>query len=146
VIMDSNVIEGNQITNCANGINRSSGTNTKFLRNTFADVASPFVGSATLSGEVIEWAPPSGAPAISGCGTVTSQLGNGFVGSFDAGQAACLPVITPGITAVNGFRCSANDVNNPGDTFTQTAKSTTTCTMSATVTSGDVIQFTVFPY
>jgi hypothetical protein len=76
----------------------------------------------------------------SGCGTPGSLTGGATTGSFTAGQAACAPVINLP-TAPNGWWCSANDITHPADAFTQTAKSTTSCTLSATVTSADVIVF-----
>ncbi|MFZ0271009.1 MAG: hypothetical protein WAL34_04080 [Acidobacteriaceae bacterium] len=76
----------------------------------------------------------------SGCGTVGSKTGGATAGSFTAGQASCLPVLSLP-TAPNGWRCSANDLTHPSDAFTQTASSATSCTLSATVTSGDTVQF-----
>lgn len=76
----------------------------------------------------------------SGCGTPGSLTGGATTGSFTAGQAACAPVINLP-TAPNGWWCGANDITHPADAFTQTAKSTTSCTLSATVTSADVIVF-----
>ena len=79
----------------------------------------------------------------SGCGTPGSLTsGPSQAGSFTAGQAACVPVITLGITAPHGFVCKATDLTNTADTLVQTASSTTTCTVSGTVTSGDTIAFT----
>ena len=76
----------------------------------------------------------------SGCGTPGSLTGGATTGSFTAGQAACAPVITLP-TAPNGWWCNAIDVTHPADVFTVTAKSTTSCTVSATVTTGDTIVF-----
>jgi hypothetical protein len=80
----------------------------------------------------------------SGCGSggsaPTSLTGGATTGSFVANTTACAPVISPLPTAPNGWWCSANDITNHV-IFTQTAKSTTSCTLSATVTSGDTIVF-----
>jgi hypothetical protein len=76
----------------------------------------------------------------SGCGTPTSLTGGSTSGSFAAGQAACAPVI--GLpTAPNGWYCEARDLTTPADLLTQTAKSTSSCTLSGTVVSGDTIVF-----
>lgn len=76
----------------------------------------------------------------SGCGSTTSLTGGGTTGSFVVGQTSCIPVITLP-TAPNGWWCSAHDITHSADTFTQTAKSTTSCTLSATVSASDVVVF-----
>lgn len=85
----------------------------------------------------------SSLTVASGCGTVTSVVGGSTVGgnvggSFNAGATSCVPVLTLP-TAPNGWDCVAKDLTTPADTFTQTAKSTTSCTLSGTVTSGDTV-------
>lgn len=81
----------------------------------------------------------------SGCGTVGSVTGQATTGSFTAGQTSCVPVIALP-TAPNGWVCTASDITNTANLFKQTAKSTTSCTMSSTVTSADVIVFNAMPY
>ena len=82
----------------------------------------------------------------SGCGTggsaPTSLTGGVATGSFVANVTACSPVLSfP--TAIHGWWCSMHDVTNSGDTFTQTATSSTSCTMTvaSAVSTSDVIIF-----
>jgi len=82
----------------------------------------------------------------SGCGTTTSLAGGRQAGSFVAGQTACAPVITPGVTAPHGFSCWANDLTTNADTVHQIATTTTTATLSGTVVSGDTINFGCVAY
>jgi hypothetical protein len=81
-----------------------------------------------------------------GCGTVTSLLGGASAGSFHAAATSCAAVITPGVTATNGFSCWANDLTTNADTVKQTATSTTTFTLTGTVVSGDIINFGCLAY
>jgi hypothetical protein len=79
-----------------------------------------------------------------GCGTVASvnggfSNGSSAVVSFTAGQTSCIPVITSNLTAPHGWDCSAHDVTTPADTLTQTASTTTSCTVSGTVAASDQI-------
>lgn len=85
-------------------------------------------------------------PTITGCGTPGSQTGGSTTGSFTAGATSCTPVITPGFTAPNGWYCTATDLTTPADLFHQTAESTTTCTLTATVSAADVILFSAKAY
>jgi hypothetical protein len=140
---DSNTFTDIQLNNLTNGIASTVGTNNNIIKPRFVNVGTHVSGTTGL---YIDYMAPNAVPTITGCGTVTSQLGNGFAGSFNAASGTCTVVITPGETAINGFRCSAADITTPADTFTQTAKSTTTCTLTGTVTSGDLIQFSAAAY
>lgn len=92
-------------------------------------------GLVTFNGEIA-----NGTPFVvaSGCGTTGAVSGGTTAGSFTAGATSCVPVITLP-NAPHGWICKANDLTNPGDVFTQTGSSVTSCTMSATVTSSDNI-------
>lgn len=80
-----------------------------------------------------------GTQTVSGC-SLTTALGGASAGSFHSGTAGtCTVTITPGITALNGFVCQAWDITTAADTVKQTAFTTTTCTISGTTASGDVI-------
>lgn len=91
-------------------------------------------------------------PAVTGTGaclTITTQTGNLFTGSAKctAGIAASTFIITPGITATNGWRCNGSDKTTAANLLQQSADTTTTCTLSAAaVNQNDVIVFTVTPY
>lgn len=83
-----------------------------------------------------------------GCGTVTSLTGGATAGSFVANTTgACTVVITMGDTATapNGWICSPSD-RTTGNLFRQSASSTTTCTVTGTAVSGDVISFAAIGY
>lgn len=81
----------------------------------------------------------------SGCGTTGSLTGGTTSGSFTAGATGCAPVITLP-TAKHGWICRANDLTTTADLLVQTAKTTTSCTVSGTVSSSDVILFFAVPY
>lgn len=116
-------------------------------------------GGVCANGKYVNIISPQGVPTCtapyisnsttftiaSGCGSVGSITGGGTTGSFTAGQTSCVPVINLP-TAPNGWFCSAHDITNPSDTFMQTAKSATSCTLSATVSSSDVIVFNAVGY
>jgi hypothetical protein len=76
----------------------------------------------------------------SGCGTVGTVTGGATAGSFTAGATSCAPVISLP-TAPNGWVCEAWDLTTNTDTLKQTADTATSCTLSGTVASADVIVF-----
>jgi hypothetical protein len=78
----------------------------------------------------------------SGCGTPSSLTGGATTGSFVANTTSCSPVLTLP-TAPHGWWCNMIDVTHPADTFTETAKSATSCTMTvaSAVSTSDVILF-----
>jgi hypothetical protein len=82
---------------------------------------------------------------ISGC-SATTPTGGASAGSFLSGTTgACTVVITlngaTGITAPNGWTCLASDLTTPANLISQSASSTTTCTVTGTTVTGDKIQF-----
>ena len=88
----------------------------------------------------------TGTVSVSGC-SLSAAVGGKSVGQFTSGTAGtCTVTITPGITATNGFYCKANDLTTTTDTLVQTASTTTTCTISGTTASGDVINFEALSY
>jgi len=85
----------------------------------------------------------NGTPSLSGC-SLTSSIGGAGAGAFNSGTTGtCTVVITPGITAKNGFRCSATDLTTVADIILQTAFTTTTCTIAGTTVSADQITWQV---
>lgn len=82
----------------------------------------------------------------SGCGTTGAVVGGTMSGTFTAGQTSCVPIITPGFTAPDGFLCEAHDITTPTDTIRQSATSTTTCTLTGTVVNADVIAVNIIAY
>ena len=75
----------------------------------------------------------------SGCATTSALAGSATAGKFSTTATTCTPVIALP-TAPNGWSCNAKDITHPVN-FTQTAYTTTSCTVTATTTSGDVIVF-----
>lgn len=84
----------------------------------------------------------------SGCTTVSALVGSGTQGSWATTATTCTPVITFNVPAAkNGWICIAQDVTSGhAVVFTQTATSTTGCTVTGTTTSGDTVQLKAFPY
>lgn len=105
------------------------------------------VGQATLStAGVISQATKF---TISGCSAGTT-VGGATAGQFASGTTGtCTVVITmngaTGITAPNGWACSANDISI-GVALPQTATSTTTCTISGATSSGNIVVFQAMAY
>jgi hypothetical protein len=80
----------------------------------------------------------NGTPAVisSGCGTPPIITGGALAGQFTIGvTSGCNAVITPGVTAPNGWACSMRDVTTPAATFAQTGSTVTTATFTQTGTS-----------
>ena len=75
------------------------------------------------------------------CTTITTNVGGAWAGSFKCtgSTGSSTVVITPG-TAPHGWACDAYD-NTTANVLRQTAYGTTSCTISGTVTSNDVITF-----
>jgi hypothetical protein len=87
---------------------------------------------------------------ISGCSAGTT-VGGATAGSFASGSTgACTVVITmngaTGLTAPNGWACHAADLTTPANLISQSATSTTTCTVTGTTVSGDTIDFLAMAY
>lgn len=82
----------------------------------------------------------------SGC-TNSATLGTSLAGQFTSGTTGtCTVVITPGITAPNGFACQANDLTTNADLIIQTASTTTTATISGTTATSDIVNFSCSEY
>lgn len=75
----------------------------------------------------------------SGC-TTSATAGGAMAGTFTASSSTCSPVITPGITAPNGFACSVTDMTTGSATIRETAYSATTVTFTGG-TLGSTDQF-----
>jgi hypothetical protein len=89
-------------------------------------------------------------PALSGtgaCATQSTQVGGNWAGSLKCtgSTGASTIVITPGTTAPNGWTCSASDITT-ANALRQSATAATTCTISGTVNSNDVITFSAISY
>jgi hypothetical protein len=87
-----------------------------------------------------------GTQTVSGC-SLTSPLGGSWAGSFKSGTTGtCTVTITPGITAPNGFACASTDVTTAADVLKQAAYTATSCTISGTTASADVITWTAVAF
>jgi hypothetical protein len=82
------------------------------------------------------------APTLSGC-SFTTQLGANMAGSFLSGTTGtCTLTITfSGTTAPSGWRCSADDLTTTADRISQSAYTATSCTITGTTVSGDLITY-----
>lgn len=86
----------------------------------------------------------------SGC-SVSATTGGATAGTMTSGTTgACTVVITmngaTGLTAQNGWSCTASDLTTPANLVSQSAVSATTCTITGTTVSGDVLTFHAFAY
>lgn len=85
-------------------------------------------------------------PGISGCSAGT-QVGGNTGGSYNSGTTGtCTVTLTFSKTAPNGWVCNAQDTTTPADAQHQSATTTTTCTITGTTVSGDVITFDARAY
>ena len=83
-----------------------------------------------------------GTQTIAGC-SLSTAVGGASAGSFKSGTSgACAVTITPGTTAPHGFRCSGTDTAT-GAYLAQTGYTATTCSLSGTTTSADLITWSV---
>lgn len=80
-------------------------------------------------------------PTLTGTCITGSQVGGNTAGSFTAACTAQTVIITFATTAPNGWACNAQDESTSADLLKQTAHSTTSCTLSGTTGTGNVIVF-----
>jgi hypothetical protein len=127
-----------------NTITASSGTAVNLLSGgqyvPAPNATTTFTGTATTVVPV-----PTGSGA---CATITTVSGNGNAGvlTCTGTTGSSTIVLTPLFTAPHGFSCNGQDHTTVVDILTQTAVSTTTCTLSGTVAANDVISYTATPY
>jgi hypothetical protein len=86
----------------------------------------------------------AGLSGTGACATITTQTGSALAGTFKCTgvTGASTVTISPGAGAPNGWKCQGDDetTNNP---LRQNGHGSTNCTISGTVTSGDVIIFSI---
>jgi hypothetical protein len=77
------------------------------------------------------------------CGTYatvnTSMVGGAGTWQVTANATSCTLLYTFPTAAPNGYNCVAQDETTPADTIRQSAHTTTSCTVTGTVVSGDKI-------
>jgi hypothetical protein len=86
----------------------------------------------------------------SGC-TPGTLVGGATSGTFivGAGATPCTFVMTMGVgtaAATTGWNCTLIDQTTPANIITQASSTSTTCTLSGTGTTSDVIRFSAIPY
>jgi hypothetical protein len=102
-----------------------------------AKIAGPLIAGQLIS---------AGTQSVSGC-NLSAAVGGSGAGSFKSGTSGtCTVTIRPGITAPNGFTCQATDLTTGGATMKQTAYSSTTCTISGTTASADLITWSAIGF
>ena len=86
-------------------------------------------------------------PTISGTCTTKTAIGGGqMAGSMGLTCAAQTVILTFTSTAPHGYKCNMNDVTNPSDTMLQTAVSSTSCTMTGTTGTSDLVLYSAQGY
>jgi hypothetical protein len=88
------------------------------------------------------------SPVISGCATVSAQVGGASAGKFSSTSAACAPTFTFPTAAANGWLCVIQDQITVASKINQTSFTTTTAvfTNSAATTSGDTYVYLCFGF
>ena len=77
----------------------------------------------------------------------SSAVGGSTAGTFSAAACSAGTYILSGLpTAPNGYFCSAVDHTTPLDTLSNTASTTTSCTLTGATASADVIAFQAMGY
>lgn len=84
------------------------------------------------------------SPTVTGCGT--TWTGGASAGTISIAGTTCAPVITFPSAAPTGWACFFLDVTTPADSVKQTASSTTSCSGTGTVVSGDVVEVFAIGY
>jgi hypothetical protein len=100
----------------------------------------PSTGLEAFHGALISQGTPV---VISGCATISAQVGGASAGKFQSTSAACAPTFTFPSAAPNGWTCVVQDQVTVATKINQTSFTTTTAvfTNSAATTSGDTYVF-----
>lgn len=80
----------------------------------------------------------------SGCSNSTT-VGGAVAGKFTSGTTGTCTVTITLPTATNGYTCYTDDLTTPL-VFTQSASTTTSCTVSGTTVTGDIVTFMAMAY
>lgn len=81
----------------------------------------------------------------SGCSNGT-LVGGATAGSYNSGTTGACTVVITLPTAANGWACHASDITTPANLIAQSAKTTTSCTLTGTTVTGDTIVFSAMGY
>lgn len=87
-------------------------------------------------------------PVITGCATISLQVGGASAGKFQSTSVACAPTFTFPTAAANGWVCTVQDQVTTATKINQTSFTTTTAvfTNSAATVSGDTYVFICFGF
>lgn len=131
------------------GILKFGGTTTSFpaLKRSTTELQVKLADDSAFTDLTVRSVGTSGTvPGISGC-TAGTQTGGATGGTFSSGTTgACTVVLTFARTAATGWFCAASDRTTPANLISQSASSTTSCTVTGTTVTGDVIGFAAFYY
>jgi hypothetical protein len=84
----------------------------------------------------------SGAPTITGCGTISSQVGGGLAGTFVTSATSCTPALTGLPAASHGYACLLWDQTTPTAPIGNLSSTTTSATFGTlTTTAFDTLAF-----
>lgn len=150
-------LANSNLTVAANNEPLQFGSNS-IIRQTIFAAGNVAFGSTTDSGEaLVQMAGLNSAYGslirgtkftTSGC-SVSASVGGATGGTYTSGTTgACTVVITMGgsVAAPAGWICSASDETTPANLQAQSASSTTTCTITGTTVSGDVVSWHAHGY
>ena len=151
----TNNTQQNGSTTLAQFINTGSGESGAVIKDNYGENTTLQIGATPVSnimGNLNIYGVVSGGVkfTMSGC-AATAPVGGAIAGTFTSGTTGtCTNVITmngsQGMTAANGWDCSASDRTTPANKISTTASTTTTATLSGTTISGDVISFNCMGY
>lgn len=128
-----NIIAGTSASSTAGSITLQTGGSTRVTVDQNGNSA--FTGAINSTGTKF---------TASGCSN-SATTGGAIAGQFTSGTTGTCTVAITLPTAPNGWSCRATDITNVA-TLNQTAKSTTSCTVSGTTTTNDVVIFSAMGY
>lgn len=92
-------------------------------------------------------APISGGTKFTATGcSLSTTVGGRVAGTFASGTTGACTVVITLPSAPTGWSCAASDRTTPANLIAQSASSTTSCTITGTTISGDVIGFQAMGY
>jgi hypothetical protein len=120
------------------GINTSTGQPATFV--TFNGNTGQFTSTLVGLGYVA-----GGSISVSGC-SLSAATGGQTAGKFTSGTTGTCTVTVTLPAAPNGWACRASDITTVADVINQTASATTSCTISGTTATNDVIVFSAIGF
>lgn len=143
------VVSGGATLHIAIGSTEEWQMGTTFFQPSTTEVQALGAQSRSLTSAFSDYYQSAGTKfTASGCSNTTT-VGGASAGSFLSGTTgACTVTITMGhsSTATNGWSCAASDLTTPANLISQSATTTTSCTVTGTTVSGDKISFLAMAY